>query len=80
MHHLTREILTTTRPLTDEARVDLWKARRRARRELFRQAFFPQSAPDLHHTPTPPSDVMITARSFFATNLHKSLGWQEPKN
>jgi hypothetical protein len=63
MHHLTREILTTTRPLTNEARVDLWKARRRDRRELFRQAFFPQSAPDQHHMATPPSAMTIQARS-----------------
>lgn len=57
-HDLSSEILCTTRPLTKDDRVDLWKERMRALREI---EHFP-ARPD-HSTPlNDPSDAMVRAR------------------
>ena len=58
MNHLTPEIFTTTRPLSNQDRLDVWKEKKNPRREVTDQ----RSAPARHRL-TLPFPAMAQARS-----------------
>lgn len=61
-YHLTRQVFTSTRPLSAGDRLDIWKAKLRARTENNHEV----SPERTHNNPGSPLSVLAWVRSFFA--------------